>query len=971
MDTPRLHPKLTALARGLHIATLADVADAVNEMHELLSSMSGLTLAQATARLLALEAGVVLPNVAPVANNITASVDQDGSVVIPISATDSDGTIDLTSVVVTTAPAHGTHSINATNGDITYIPTTNYYGADSISYTVADNNGAVSNIATISITVNEIGAVVTAYTVAAGQTLYAGENPSNFIQYTTTGDSIYAGENQPVVNDIPYGDLAALKSAKLLPDLLTSSYTPPIDTNIDWSGNTGERSEIGLFPDDHSAYIAGAALDINLINSIADQPTPSTLSFGHHANIYWLPYLMTGDAKYVAHMEDQYIKICSKMGVPVNEFANWYESGRYFAWSLRTLVQLAYLQQQGVTTQTYYVDALEFTRNYLMSAVNTTDQAYQTWRVLKFNAVTYQSVGFTSWMESMVGIVINYVVQLGFSEWQPICDWQFVHLQRRVDYWGWKGVDSDHVWFYERAQDLGETAQITDYTTARAWSAKSGETVQQSWERVTAYAGAYESKTTYANYTDGLLFPADAAVDGTTYTYSNRAQYAYHWAALAARNGVTGAAELADSLYEKINTRGDVWGVKNSAAGYPHTIPLTPITAFNWTPARDASGIVTDASWQQLPISTTESPVVHRILGSDPVSELTTELITGGYNPANDDYGNGKVAGTFIAWTGLALDKTQNKAWMPWAGGHADSSCNGIWEFDINKLKWSVESLPSDPDAPGYEWSEAYKTSGSFTTYEGSYTLPDGRPPSQHTYGGVFKAGDLLISTRNRRYAYNLSTKQYETVTMWYETDGVTQYKPDIHNYTFERNGVVYGVMKKANVYGGFQKISDPSTNIVSGTSAPVYDDIIWNGSHCVAQLDSDRLIATSYHNKYAIFNMVTESWGASQTITGDLNTYPSNDSYNDELNAFMFIPTWGNSGSMLRQYMHGSKKWKWFVLDLETNIQTELTLTGATLQATPWIGNKAFIVDIGGITAMIYTSVNTGYSQTNIMRIA
>ena len=38
-------------------------------------------------------------------------------------------------------------------------------------------------------------APTTAYTVTAGQTLYAGENPSDFIEYLTTGDSIYAGEN--------------------------------------------------------------------------------------------------------------------------------------------------------------------------------------------------------------------------------------------------------------------------------------------------------------------------------------------------------------------------------------------------------------------------------------------------------------------------------------------------------------------------------------------------------------------------------------------------------------------------------------------------------------------------------------------------------------------------------------------------------------------------------------------------------
>lgn len=196
METPRLYPKLAAIARGVHVATAADLADAANEMHQLLTSIGGLTLQQAYTRLLALESGVVAPNVAPTANAISATVEQDGSVVIPIGATDSDGTIDLTSVVVTSVPAHGTHSINATTGDITYIPTTNYFGPDSISYTVTDNGGAVSNVAVISITVTELGVVpTTAYTVAAGQTLYAGENPSDFIQYTTTGDSIYAGEN--------------------------------------------------------------------------------------------------------------------------------------------------------------------------------------------------------------------------------------------------------------------------------------------------------------------------------------------------------------------------------------------------------------------------------------------------------------------------------------------------------------------------------------------------------------------------------------------------------------------------------------------------------------------------------------------------------------------------------------------------------------------------------------------------------
>lgn len=832
-------------------------------------------------------------------------------------------------------------------------------------YTVVGLEESVSNVAAISIAMNETSQPSSSVV-------------SESVIFDITSD-FSSGASEDVIlrklapsAGIPYGDLSALKSMKLLPSFDMSTYIRGVDTNINWSGDTGERSEIGLFPDDHAAFIAGQpGIDINLITSTADQAMPSSFSLGHIPNLYWLPYLMTGDAKYISHMEGQYVRMTAKMGVPVNEFANWYESGRYFAWSLRNLAQLAYLQKKGLTTQKYYIDALNFTKTYLTNNAlnNTSEKAYDTWRVLKFNAVTYDTVGFTGWMESMMGIVVNYVVQLGFTDWLPLAEWHFVQLERRVQYWGWKGVDADHCFFYERASGLGESDQITDYNSARAWSAKIGETIQQSWERVTPYSADMMIKNTYANYPEGQLFTADTTVDGSWYTYHSRAQYAYHWAAMAARNGVAGAAEIADSLHEKLIDRGDVIDYKNNASGYPFSVALTPITNFRWTPARDVNGVVTESSWQQLPIATKENPVVYRIIGSDPVDELTTELISRGFNPASKDYGNGKVTGTFTAWVGQALDPEQKKAWIPWGGGHADSSMNGVWEFDINKLKWSVESMPSDPNAAGFEWSNSYKNSGSFTVYrddEGgsSYELPDGRPPSQHTYGGVFKSGDYIVTTRNRRFAYNLVTKEY-SVDQWL-LNGL-YHQPGIQNYMFTYGSSAFGVMKAENVYGGFYKVPDTSTPDIVAVSAPVYEDILWNGGHALAQLGADKIIATSYTNKYAIFDMGSESWGPSINITGDLTTY----TYDDELQVLLYIPNWGAAGSMIRQFMSGSNKGKWYLLDLDTNVQTALTLTGSTIPYTPWAGQKVFIIEIGGITAMIYTSVRSGgISQTNIMRI-
>ncbi|MFO0813068.1 MAG: Ig-like domain-containing protein [Gemmatales bacterium] len=96
-------------------------------------------------------------NDAPVAVNDTATVEQGSSVIIPVSTndTDADGTIDLTSIVITTQPTHGTLTVNA-DGTVTYLHSGTGTATDTFAYTIKDNNAATSNAATVTITVTPL-----------------------------------------------------------------------------------------------------------------------------------------------------------------------------------------------------------------------------------------------------------------------------------------------------------------------------------------------------------------------------------------------------------------------------------------------------------------------------------------------------------------------------------------------------------------------------------------------------------------------------------------------------------------------------------------------------------------------------------------------------------------------------------------------------------------------------------------------
>ncbi|WP_339064860.1 tandem-95 repeat protein [Teredinibacter turnerae] len=94
----------------------------------------------------------------PVAVNDAASLDEDTQVVVNVLTNDSDvdGALNLSTVQVVTAPAHGATQVDAGTGAVTYTPSANYFGNDSFAYIVKDNLGAASNIATVALTINGI-----------------------------------------------------------------------------------------------------------------------------------------------------------------------------------------------------------------------------------------------------------------------------------------------------------------------------------------------------------------------------------------------------------------------------------------------------------------------------------------------------------------------------------------------------------------------------------------------------------------------------------------------------------------------------------------------------------------------------------------------------------------------------------------------------------------------------------------------
>ena len=96
----------------------------------------------------------ITQDAAPIANNDSATTDEDNPVNINVLANDTDSDGDTLSVFSVTQGTNGSVSINP-DKTVRYAPALNFFGSDSFTYTIDDGHGGQST-ATVNVTVNAV-----------------------------------------------------------------------------------------------------------------------------------------------------------------------------------------------------------------------------------------------------------------------------------------------------------------------------------------------------------------------------------------------------------------------------------------------------------------------------------------------------------------------------------------------------------------------------------------------------------------------------------------------------------------------------------------------------------------------------------------------------------------------------------------------------------------------------------------------
>ena len=101
----------------------------------------------------------ILPvNDAPIAFDDAATTDEDiaKEIFVLTNDIDIDDVLIGSMIVIVDSPVHGSITVDANNGAVTYTPHLNYNGTDIFTYQVKDASDALSNVAAVNITINPV-----------------------------------------------------------------------------------------------------------------------------------------------------------------------------------------------------------------------------------------------------------------------------------------------------------------------------------------------------------------------------------------------------------------------------------------------------------------------------------------------------------------------------------------------------------------------------------------------------------------------------------------------------------------------------------------------------------------------------------------------------------------------------------------------------------------------------------------------
>jgi len=191
-------------------------------------------------------------NDAPVANDDSASTDEDTSVDIDVLANDTDAEDDTLTIISVSDPLHGSATINP-DDTVTYTPDADYNGPDGFNYTISD--GTDTDTATGSVAINPVNDAP----VADDQSVTTAEDTAKGI--TLTGSDA----------DLPPGTLTFDSNIATVSITVNPVNDAPVAN--DQSVSTDEDTPLAI-------TLTGSDADLppdTLTFSIVDSPTDGTL----------------------------------------------------------------------------------------------------------------------------------------------------------------------------------------------------------------------------------------------------------------------------------------------------------------------------------------------------------------------------------------------------------------------------------------------------------------------------------------------------------------------------------------------------------------------------------------------------------------------------------------------------------------------------------------------------------------------
>lgn len=157
-------------------------------------------------------------NCLPTASDLNVTTAFETAVAIELQGADSDGSV--AQYNVTGAPASGT--LSGTGANLTYTPDDGFSGSDSLTYTVTDNAGGVSDPAVVDITVEaELVPSVAISSPANGTEVELGADFT--VQFNlANADGVRVSVNDMVITDVNNGDSVVLTAPSSVGDFTVS-----------------------------------------------------------------------------------------------------------------------------------------------------------------------------------------------------------------------------------------------------------------------------------------------------------------------------------------------------------------------------------------------------------------------------------------------------------------------------------------------------------------------------------------------------------------------------------------------------------------------------------------------------------------------------------------------------------------------------------------------------------------------------